>query len=165
MIPCRISRRAPDYRSKNRGTPLRSRAPGYQEQQHGGKTKNDDRDPAAISEEPPTKKPSHGSLGKQGPSGSSGGAAPAAGERQSATLEQFQTYQQRAKSTGQVIGKGIGKGKPIVTTGQSISPALVGKGRQGGEAPEDIPENLKTAARIRLDQAGPSTLEQSPYGP
>ena len=64
--------------------------PGYQETQHGGKTKNDDRDAAAISEEPPTKKPSQ--------AGSSGSAAPAAGERQSATFEQFQAYQQqRAK--------------------------------------------------------------------
>ena len=72
-----------------------------QEQQHGhgGKTKNDDRKPAAMSwdEEPPTKKPSHGSVGKQGLSGSSGSAAPAAGERQSATFEQFQALQQRAK--------------------------------------------------------------------
>ena len=111
--------------------------PGYQEQQHGhgGKTKNDDREPAAMSEEPPTKKPSHGSVGKQGPSGSSGSAAPAAGERQSATFEQFQTYQQLAKGTGQAIGKGIGKGigKPIVTTGQIISPELVGKGLRGGD--------------------------------
>ena len=45
------------------------------------------------------------------------------------------------------------------------SPLAKASPRQGGEAPENIPENLKTAAGIWLDQAGPSTLEQSPYGP
>ena len=139
--------------------------PGYQEQQHGhgGKTKNDDREPAAMSEEPPTKKPSHGSVGKQGPSGSSGSAAPAAGERQSATFEQFQAYQQRAKGTGQAIGKGIGKGigKPIVTTGQIISPELLGKGLRRGDVPNIIPENIKTAAGIWLDQSLPERNDEA----
>ena len=135
--------------------------PGYsQEQQHGhgSKTKNDDREPAAMSEEPPTKKPSHGSVGKQGPSGSSGSAAPAAGERQSATFEQFQAYQQRAKGTGQAIGKGIGKviGKPIVTTGQ------IGKGLGRGDVPNNIiPENIKTAAGIWLDQSFPERNDEA----
>ena len=123
--------------------------PGYQEQQHGhgGKTNNDDREPAAMSEEPPTKKPSHGSVGKQGLSGSSGSAAPAAGERQSATFEQFQAYQQRAKGTGQAIGKGIGK--------------PVGKGLGGGDVPNIIPENIKTAAGIWLDQSLPERNDEA----
>ena len=134
--------------------------PGYsqeQQQGHGGKTKNDDREAAAMSEEPPTKKPSHGSVGKQGPSGSSGSAAPAAaGERQSATFEQFQAYQQRAKGTGQTIGQAIGKG-----IGKGIGKAIgepVGKGLGGGDVP-NIPENIKTAAGLWLDQSVPERDE------
>ena len=130
--------------------------PGYsqeQQQGHGGKTKNDDREAAAMSEEPPTKKPSHGSVGKQGPSGSSGSAAPAAaGERQSATFEQFQAYQQRAKGTGQTIGQAIGKG-----IGKAIGEP-VGKGLGGGDVP-NIPENIKTAAGLWLDQSVPERDE------
>ena len=134
--------------------------PGYsqeQQQGHGGKTKNDDREAAAMSEEPPTKKPSHGSVGKQGPSGSSGSAGPAAaGERQSATFEQFQAYQQRAKGTGQTIGQAIGKG-----IGKGIGKAIgepVGKGLGGGDVP-NIPENIKTAAGLWLDQSVPERDE------
>ena len=134
--------------------------PGYsqeQQQGHGGKTKNDDREAAAMSEEPPIKKPSHGSVGKQGPSGSSGSAAPAAaGERQSATFEQFQAYQQRAKGTGQTIGQAIGKG-----IGKGIGKAIgepVGKGLGGGDVP-NIPENIKTAAGLWLDQSVPERDE------
>ena len=138
--------------------------PGYsqeQQQGHGGKTKNDDREAAAMSEEPPTKKPSHGSVGKQGPFGSSGSAAAAAaGERQSATFEQFQAYQQRAKGTGQTIGQAIGKGigKGI---GKAIGKAIgepVGKGLGGGDVP-NIPENIKTAAGLWLDQSVPERDE------
>ncbi|OLQ04039.1 hypothetical protein AK812_SmicGene12931, partial [Symbiodinium microadriaticum] len=130
--------------------------PGYQEQQHGhgGKTKNDARETAAMSEdeEPPTKKPSHGSVGKQGLSGSSGSAAPVAGERQSATFEQFQALQQRAKGTGQAIGKGVGKG-----IGKAIGEP-VGKGLGGGDdVPNIIPEKIKTAAGIWLDESLPES--------
>ena len=138
--------------------------PGYsqeQQQGHGGKTKNNDREAAAMSEEPPTKKPSHGSVGKQGPFGSSGSAAAAAaGERQSATFEQFQAYQQRAKGTGQTIGQAIGKGigKGI---GKAIGKAIgepVGKGLGGDDVP-NIPEKIKTAAGLWLDQSVPERDE------
>ena len=137
--------------------------PGYQEQQHGhgGKTKNDAREPAAMSEdeEPPTKKPSHGSVGKQGLSGSSGSAAPVAGERQSATFEQFQALQQRAKGTGQAIGQAIGKG-----IGKGIGKAIgepVGKGLGGGDVPNIIPEKIKTAAGLWLDESLPESNDEA----
>ena len=86
---------------------------------------------------------------------SSCSAAPAAGERQSATFEQFQAYQQRAKGTGQAIGQAIGK-----AIGKAIGEP-VGKGLGGGDVPNIIPEKIKTAAGIWLDQSLPESKAEA----
>ena len=65
-------------------------------------------------------------------------------------LEKGRVYEQRAKGTGQTIGQAIGKG-----IGKAIGEP-VGKGLGGGDVP-NIPENIKTAAGLWLDQSLPES--------
>ena len=87
--------------------------------------------------------------------GSSGSAAPAAaGERQSATFEQFQAYQQRAKGTGQTIGQAIGKG-----IGKGIGKAIGEPVRKRALEVAMFPTSRKISrlAGLWLDQSLPES--------